>query len=89
MKDLYHEILKVDNYNIHEIERITGGKWETLDTPEKRALFLLGFRTPGISAGYYTDSDTDQEECIPLNFGATDNDAFYVVCGQDYFGIKR
>ena len=82
LKSLYLEILKTDSDKIRDVERITSGQYAALNTPEKRALFLFGFRNPELSTGCFTNSDTPKEEFIELNFGATDKDAYYVTLGK-------
>lgn len=86
--ETYKEILADDAANIQEIMEITKINPNTpnamLHTPEKRALFLFGFRHPEVRVGCTVNTDKPNERFIPLNFGATDNDAFYVAVGRRY-----
>ena len=84
LKKAYKKILADDKANVQEIHEITKGLCAALNTPERRALFLLGYRNTHISSGVFLNSDQPDEKILPLDFGATENDAFYVICGQDY-----
>lgn len=89
LKKLYEEILSDDSANVQEIHEITKGLCAALDTPERRALFLLGYRNTHISTGVFLNYDQPNEKFLPLNLGVTDNDAFYVLCGQDYPPFRK
>jgi hypothetical protein len=88
LADIYKEILADDKANVQEIAGITGINPNTpnatLHTPEKRALFLFGYRHPEIRVGCTTNTDKPNEKFIPLDFGATDMDAFFVAIGRRY-----
>jgi hypothetical protein len=81
---LYNAFLLQDRENVETIAAYLGeGKYDGLDTPEKRALFMVGFTHPELSSGIFLNSDTEQEKFLSLDVAAgTENDGYYMTLGK-------
>ncbi len=86
LQDLYQEILHQDIQNVEEISFLFGNgicdSGGTLNTPEKRALFLLGYRNPEFQTGYFQNLGTPEEEFISTNLSGDEMDSFYLTLGR-------
>lgn len=93
LRELFQQILIQDLQNITEITSLFGGKicdpGGTLNTSEKRALFLIGFRNPEFQTGYFKNRDTPEEEFVSINLSGGEMDAFYLALGRSLSKRER
>lgn len=86
MQELFNDTLKCDVKNIRTVRTLLGDDSPVMATPERRAMFVIGYLNPHLSYGCYFENvpgeDEDEVEFLGIKMeGGSDNDPYYMSEG--------